>query len=64
MEGFVLKPGDKLLLIAPPDADAASVRPIVERLRQDYPEVFISVVAGFTGVQISNADPTVDGPSS
>lgn len=60
MEGFNLKPGDKLLLIAPPDAPMLNLYDnLKEMLCQRFPEVDITIVAGFTGVQIHRQEPQV-----
>lgn len=56
MEGFNVKPGDKLLLIAPPDMAERVSKQDIDHLREmlmrKFPETDITVMAGFTGVQI------------
>lgn len=52
MQGFNLKPGDKVLLIAPHNMDGEQYQRIMGGLRRDFPEVFFSIAAGFAGVQV------------
>lgn len=59
-EGFNLKPGDRLLLIAPPATDKEAIEWMTERMKGRLPEVHVTIVAGFTGVQVHNQEPTVD----
>ena len=58
MEGFNIRPGDKILLIAPPNANSTRIRDVMDRLGKDFPEVHFTAVAGFTGVQVAKKEPT------
>jgi hypothetical protein len=52
MEGFNLKPGDKLLLVADPRMPPDQMIEYVDQLKRRFPEVEITVMTGFTGVQV------------
>lgn len=58
-EGFNIKAGDKLLLIGPPWMQEHHVDGLRERLKRDFPEVDITIMAGFTGVQVHRQEPSV-----
>ena len=59
MDGFNIKPGDQILLIAPPDVSQFQMAEMMAELTKRHPEVGFTVVAGFTGVQIAKSDPSV-----
>lgn len=56
IEGLVLKPGDKVLLIGPPTMTPDDVRQMLEHLRMRFPEIEFTVVAGFTGIQVDKGE--------
>lgn len=56
-EGLKIEAGDRLLLIAPPTATQADFAEMVEKMRAKFPDVDITVVAGFTGVQVHRQEP-------
>ena len=58
MEGFRIAPGDKVLLIAPPNSGPGEVKDMFDLIVQNFPEVHFTVVSGFTGVQVHKAEPT------
>jgi len=52
MEGWVLKPGDKVLLLADPHFDPEDMEHIKSELLARFPEVDITIMQGFTGLQV------------
>lgn len=59
IEAMNIKPGDQILLLAPAFAKPSDLDHITEKLRAQFPEVGITIMAGFTGVQIHRQDPSV-----
>lgn len=57
-EGFKLQPGDKLLLIAPANMPQWAIDRYGEYLAKTYPEIGITIVKGFTGIQVHKQDPS------
>lgn len=58
-EGFKLSPGDSLLLVAPPDAPMDRITQVADDLKKRLPEVNITFVSGFTGIQVHQQERTV-----
>lgn len=52
MEGWRIEPGDKLLLLGPQHLDAEDAEHIGAELRRRFPEVDVTIINGFTGVQV------------
>lgn len=52
-QGMLLSPGDKLLLIAPHEMDPTIVQLHMAKMRARFPDVEVTIVEGFTGVQIA-----------
>jgi len=57
MEGWRLAPGDKVLLIAPPNMPQDYIDTLGQQLSRDFPEVGITIVKGFTGLTVHRSDP-------
>ena len=54
-QAMVIKPGDKVLLIAPSTGtDPDLLRDQVEMLKRRFPDTEFTIVAGYTGVQIAS----------
>lgn len=53
-QGFIIKPGDKVLLIAPPTLAPEIVREHIEHLERQFPDTEFTVMQGYTGVQIAS----------
>lgn len=56
-EGFNLKPGDKLLLIAPMGMPGDVIAHYGRQLKLKFPDVDVCIVQGFTGVQVYRQEP-------
>jgi hypothetical protein len=52
VEGFNLRPGDKLLLIASDRCPPEMAQRILAKVEAHHPEIHVTMVAGMTGVQV------------
>lgn len=53
-EAMVIRPGDKVLLIAPDtQVDEELVRGQVDMLKRRFPDTEFTIMVGYTGVQIA-----------
>jgi hypothetical protein len=56
-EGWKLKPGDKLLLIAATNMPQWAIKQYGDLLKKMFPDVHVTIVQGFTGVQVHLQEP-------
>lgn len=57
MEGWVLNPGDKVLLISAHEMDEEGCKETIRELRKRFPEIDFTIIQGMTGVQVHRAEP-------
>jgi hypothetical protein len=57
VETVKLEPGDRILLMAPPQMPPSMVEHMMNSLRGKFPDIDITVVQGFTGIQVSQQKP-------
>lgn len=52
MEGWVLQPGDKVLLLTSSHYDEGEIEHVGMELRKKFPEIDFTIVLGMTGIQV------------